>query len=168
DVYVKTDAGWRFKSRTYYESKSGDPVQPPPALLPPPVPMSAKLAAASAARPAAKGGLTAEDYIEIQQLVARHPFGLDVDPDNGAWYANLFTVDAVFRQPRTEGRDAIQRMAATAPHGPKFVRHFITNHVIDPTPDGGATGRNYLVAIDIGENGTPSSIFLGGHYEDVY
>ena len=74
----------------------------------------------------------------------------------------------MFRQPRTEGRDAIQRMAATAPHGPRYVRHFITNHVIDPAPDGGATGRNYLVAIDIGENGMPSSIFLGGHYEDVY
>jgi hypothetical protein len=29
-------------------------------------------------------------------------------------------------------------------------------------------GRQYLVAVDIGENGQPSSIFLGGHYEDVY
>src|SRR5207253_528528 len=33
DVYVRTGAGWRFKSRTYYESTSGEPVQPPPALL---------------------------------------------------------------------------------------------------------------------------------------
>src|SRR5207244_12572786 len=33
DVYVKTAAGWRFKSRTYYESTSGKPVQPPPAPL---------------------------------------------------------------------------------------------------------------------------------------
>ena len=45
DTLVKTADGWRFKSRTYYESKSGDPVQPPPALLGPPVPMSGKLAA---------------------------------------------------------------------------------------------------------------------------
>ena len=28
DVYVKTESGWRFKTRTYYESKSGEPVQP--------------------------------------------------------------------------------------------------------------------------------------------
>ena len=29
-------------------------------------------------------------------------------------------------------------------------------------------GKEYLVVIDIGENGMPSSIFLGGHYDDVY
>ena len=32
----------------------------------------------------------------------------------------------------------------------------------------GAVGKQYLVAVDIGESGQPSSIFLGGHYEDVY
>ena len=39
--------------------------------------------------------------------------------------------------------------------------------MIEATPDG-AAGKQYLVAVDIGEAGQPSSIFLGGHYEDVY
>ncbi|MEO8257896.1 MAG: nuclear transport factor 2 family protein [Acidobacteriota bacterium] len=170
DVYVKTAGGWRFKSRTYYESKSGEPVQPPPAPITPPAKLSAEpaLAPEPARQPAGnQPRLTVEDYLEIQQLVSRYPYALDVDPDNGASYANLFTPDAVFRQPRTEGREALARLAASAPHGPMFVRHFLANQLIDPAP-GGATGRQYLVAIDIGENGMPSSIFLGGHYEDVY
>jgi hypothetical protein len=170
DVYVKTGSGWRFKTRAYYESKSGDPVQPPPALPGPPRAFAPAPAAASkVAGRSATGAprLTVDDYIEIQQLVSRYPYALDVDPDEGASYANLFTPDAVFRQPRTEGREALAKLAASAPHGPKFVRHFITNHVIDPTPEG-ATGKEYLVVIDIGENGMPSSIFLGGHYDDVY
>jgi hypothetical protein len=164
DVYVKTSGGWRFKSRSYYESRSGDPVQPPPALLGTPVPLSKALGGSSA--PSQKG-LSADDYVEIQQLVSRYPFALDGDTDNGASYANLFTADAVFRQPKTEGHEALAKLAMTQPHGPRFVRHFITNHVIDATPDG-ATGKEYLIVIDIGENGMPSTIFLGGHYEDTY
>jgi len=170
DVYVKTASGWRFKSRTYYESKSGEPVQPPPALLAAPTALPREPAPARNAPAAltAKGpGLTVDDYIEIQQLVNRYPYALDVDPDNGSSYANLFTPDAVFRQPRTEGREALARLAASAPHGPNFVRHFLANQLIEPTPDG-AAGRQYLVVVDIGENGQPSSIFLGGHYEDAY
>ena len=169
DVYVKTDAGWKFKTRTYYESRSGEPVQPPPAPIVVPAPLPRPPAAPKvSSAPAGPGrGLTVEDYIEIQQLVSRYPYALDADSDDGASYADLFTPDAVFRQPRTEGHDALAKLAASAPHGPQFVRHFITNHVIDPTPEG-ATGREYLVVIDIGENGMPSSIFLGGHYEDVY
>jgi len=160
DVYVRTAVGWRFKSRTYYESTSGEPVQPPPALLAAPTPLRV-------ASPAKGSALTVDDYLAIQQLVNRYPYALDVDPDEGASYANLFTPDAVFRQPRTEGREALARLAASAPHGPKFVRHFLANQLIEPTPEG-ATGKQYLVVIDIGENGMPSSIFLGGHYEDVY
>jgi hypothetical protein len=170
DVYVKTESGWRFKTRTYYESRSGEPVQPPPSIIGPPLAFGKVLAAPSKAsgKSSTKGpSLTVEDYIDIQQLVSRYPYALDVDPDEGASYASLFTPDAVFRQPRTEGREALAKLAASAPHGPLFVRHFITNHVIDPTPEG-ATGKEYLVVIDIGENGMPSSIFLGGHYDDVY
>jgi hypothetical protein len=170
DVYVKTESGWRFKTRTYYESKSGEPVQPPPALIGAPRTFARMPAAAATARRRSATiapGLTVQDYIDIQQLVSRYPYALDVDPDDGRSYANLFTPDAVFRQPRTEGREALAKLASSALHGPQFVRHFITNHVIDLTPDG-ATGREYLVVIDIGENGMPSSIFLGGHYDDVY
>ena len=163
DVYVKTPQGWRFKSRSFFESTSGAPVQPPPAMLTPP----RALAANPESRTPNPVSLTAEDYIEIQQLVARYPYALDQNPDEGLSYANLFTPDAVFRQPRTEGRQNLATMASRAPHGAKYTRHFLANHVIEATTDG-AVGRQYLVAVDIGESGQPSSIFLGGHYEDVY
>jgi hypothetical protein len=124
----------------------------------------------SAARPgslASGPALTAEDYIGIQDLVARYPFALDADIDEGASYANLFTPDAVFSQPRTEGREALAKLAVAQPHGPRYARHFIMNHVIDFAP-GGATGREYLVVVDIGTAGKPSSVFLAGHYDDTY
>ncbi len=166
DVYVKTPQGWRFKSRSYFESTSGAPVQPPPATLG--VPGALKVSAASSPAGAGSGQrLTAEDYIEIQQLVSRYSYALDQNPDDGQSYANLFTPDAVFRQPRTEGRLNLATMASRAPHGPRYTRHFLTNHVIEATADG-AVGKQYLVAVDIGQQGQPSSIFLGGHYEDVY
>jgi len=184
DVYVKTPQGWRFKSRSFFESTSGAPVQPPPAMLTPPRALPAnpgprspnpesRIPSLDDARDAlsdsrrANPGLTAEDYIEIQQLVARYPYALDQNPDEGQSYANLFTPDAVFRQPRTEGRQNLAKMASGAPHGAKYARHFLANHVIEATADG-AVGKQYLVAVDIGESGQPSSIFLGGHYEDVY
>ena len=163
DVYVKTPKGWRFKSRSFFESTSGAPVQPPPAMLTTPRPLSAS----PEPRTPSPGMLTAQDYIEIQQLVARYPYALDQNPDEGQSYANLFTTDAVFRQPRTEGRPNLAKMASGAPHGAKYTRHFLANHVIEATADG-AVGKQYLVAVDIGESGQPSSIFLGGHYEDVY
>jgi hypothetical protein len=169
DVYVKTPQGWRFKSRSFFESTSGAPVQPPPAMLTPPRALPANPGPRSP-NPEPRipnPGLTAEDYIEIQQLVAHYPYALDQNPDEGQSYANLFTPDAVFRQPRTEGRQNLAKMASGAPHGAKYARHFLANHVIEATADG-AVGKQYLVAVDIGESGQPSSIFLGGHYEDVY
>ncbi len=165
DVYVKTPQGWRFKSRSFFESTSGAAVQPPPAMLS--VPRALSVAPVSNASSGTAPRLTAEDYIEIQQLVSRYPYALDQNPDEGLSYANLFTPDAVFRQPRTEGRENLATMASRAPHGANYTRHFLANHVIEATADG-AIGKQYLVAVDIGEMGQPSSVFLGGHYEDVY
>ena len=117
----------------------------------------------SAATPA----LTPQDYIDIQQLVSSYPYGLDGNTDNGATYANLFAPGAVFGRARTEGRDNLAALANTQPRGANYVRHFITNHVIEPAP-GGAIGREYAVIIDIGENGNPGRIALGGRYDDEY
>src|SRR4029077_11343731 len=143
--------------------------QPPPGAPAPLVALSAaKKAPAPASRP--PGGapsLTAEDYIGIQDLVARYPFALDADTDEGASYANLFTPDAIFRQPVTEGRDNLAKLAVAQPHGPQYARHFIANHVIDPA-QGGATGKEYLVVVDIDAPGKPGKMFLVGHYDDTY
>lgn len=111
--------------------------------------------------------LTPQDYLDIQQLVSNYPYGLDGNTDNGASYANLFAPGGVFGRPRTEGRDNLAALANREPHGANYVRHFITNHVIEPSP-GGAVGKEYAVIIDIGENGNPGRIFLGGRYDDEY
>ena len=86
DVYVETPQGWRFKSRSYFESTSGAPVQPPPATSGVPRAVSAA-PALRATTPGSGPRLTAEDYIEIQQLVARYPYALDQNPDEGRSYA---------------------------------------------------------------------------------
>jgi hypothetical protein len=117
--------------------------------------------------PASSSALTPQDYIDIQQLVSSYAYGLDGNTDNGATYANLFAPGAVFGRPRTEGRDNLAALANTQPRGANYVRHFITNHVIEPSP-GGAIGREYAVIIDIGENGNPGRIALGGRYDDEY
>jgi len=64
-------------------------------------------------------------------------------------------------------RDALARLGFIQPHSATYTRHYLTNHVIEGTADG-AIGKEYLAVLDIGENGASSSVFLGGHYEDVY
>jgi hypothetical protein len=111
--------------------------------------------------------LTAQDYVDIQQLVSSYAYGLDGNTDNGESYANLFAPGAIFGRPRTEGHANLAALANTQPRGAMYVRHFIANHVIEPAP-GGAIGKEYAVIIDIGENGNPSGIALGGRYDDEY
>ena len=121
----------------------------------------------SGGAPSQAPALTAQDYIEIQQLVSSYAYALDGNTDNGETYASLFAPGAVFGRPRTEGRENLAALANTQPRGAHYVRHFITNHVIEPAP-GGAVGKQYAVIIDIGENGNPSGIALGGRYDDEY
>jgi hypothetical protein len=111
--------------------------------------------------------LSPQDYIDIQQLVSSYPYGLDGNTDNGESYAKLFAPGAVFGRPRTEGHDNLAALANTQPRGAHYTRHFITNHVIEPSP-GGAIGKEYAVIIDIGEGGKPGGIALGGRYDDEY
>jgi predicted acyl esterase len=43
----------------------------------------------------------------------------------------------------------------------------LTNYIIQPSR-GAATGRVYVVWIEVGENGDAGAIQGGGHYEDEY
>jgi hypothetical protein len=121
---------------------------------------------AQAPRPAT---LAAGDYIEIQQLVARYPYAVDMHGGDGSAYAALFTPDGSFGT-QAKGTAQLAALAAktnTDRSGPAFTRHFVTNVVIKPSPEG-ATGRSYLVALDIAEGGKPTTILHGGRYDDVY
>jgi len=173
DVYVKTPVGWRFKKRDFIPSTSG--ADPAP-LVPPSVPAAVALIDANAPlKPAAnfvaptqQTSLAATDYLEIAQLVASYGHALDSGygkGENGEAYASLYTPEASFAG--ATGHDQLVRLGQIQPRGPDFVRHYLTNHVIEPMP-GGAKGKEYLAVIDVGENGKTSSLFLGGHYEDTY
>jgi hypothetical protein len=43
----------------------------------------------------------------------------------------------------------------------------MTNHLIESSPEG-ARGKVYLLVIDIAQGGKPTSVNMGGRYEDVY
>src|SRR5690349_23966783 len=59
---------------------------------------------AHAQAPAPKPGeLTAQDYIEIQQLIARYARAIDTCSNNGYDYADLYTADGAFI-PSFEGK----------------------------------------------------------------
>jgi hypothetical protein len=157
DVYAQTPDGWRFKSRTFFRGAFGpDPKPETSVAKAQPIKSGSSLSAST---------LTPMDYIEIRKLVAGYGYGLDTGADDGGMYADLFAPDgSIFGR---SGRDNILALARREPHGPHYTRHFLTNVLIEPSP-GGATGKQYLAVIDIGENGNPSSFFLGGRYEDTY
>ncbi len=47
------------------------------------------------------------------------------------------------------------------------VRHFLTNHLIESSPEG-ARGKVYVMVFDIGDGAKPTSVTMGGHFDDVY
>lgn len=168
DVYTKTPLGWRFQSRQLVPSKSG-PVPGRVGTLK----MTRVRADRSDTVPAVAGGLSAMDYLEIERLVASYGHALDHGygtSDNGEAYAGLYTSDATFGQ--STGYAQLAALGREQPQGPEYARHYLTNHVIEPFA-GQAIGKQYLVVIDLPEpaaraKGVPGTVFLGGHYEDLY
>jgi hypothetical protein len=171
DSYVKTAAGWRFKRREFIPMKSAAP--PPQSAA---VPSTTRANAADTSAPAATGKpLTADDYLAIRALANTYAYGLDTGADKGGLYAGVFTEDAEFHGPPAvpggkpfdaKGREAL-RQFALVDRGSAYIRHFMTNHLIEPSPEG-ARGKVYLLVIDIAQGDKPTSVNMGGHYEDVY
>jgi hypothetical protein len=123
--------------------------------------------------------LTALDYIEIEQLIARYARAIDSCSNNGYDYADLFTPDGAF-VPSFDGKQGTpiqgrERLAAISGGGTsgcknvpwieQGVRHIYTNHVITPTAEG-ATGVVDMLMIGLG--GDPNKIEYDGYYEDTY
>ena len=136
-------------------------------------------AAAQAPKPRAAMTLTAMDYIEIEQLIAKYSRALDTCTNNGYDYADLYTSDGVFAPTingkpgaRFEGRERLAEASGGGKLGCKDVgwikqgiRHLYPNHVITPTPTG-AVGVVDMLMIGLG--GDPNKIQYDGYYEDVY
>jgi hypothetical protein len=143
------------------------------------IPAAIVVRAQDKAKAPARGGktttLTAQDYVDIRALANRYAYGLDTGADNGHLYANVFAEDGEFHGPAAEpggapfnakGRENLRQFAIGG-HGSAYVRHYMANHLIEPSPEG-ARGKVYLLVIDIGQDGKQTSVNMGGHYEDVY
>ena len=117
----------------------------------------------------ASGSLTALDYAEIQQLYGRYSVGYD--SGNGEMYARAFTADGVFQMPNMmlEGRQKLTEFAARpgGNKGPTNVLHAVMGSTIEPSPEG-AVGIAYVLLVNIGEAGKPSSVTGGGVYRDTF
>jgi len=123
--------------------------------------------------------LTALDYFEIQQLVARYARAIDTCSNNGYDYADLFTSDGFFAPSRDgkvgarwEGRERLAEASGGGVRGCKNVGwitqgvlHMYVNHIITPTADG-ATGTVDMLMIGLG--GDPNRIEHDGYYADTY
>ena len=141
--------------------------------------MQGSLRAQQPASPAAPISLTALDYFEIGQLVARYARAIDTCSNNGYDYADLFTADGVFipminGKPGSpiQGRERLAEVSGGGSRGCKKVGwieqgvlHIYTNHVITATADG-ATGTVDMLMIGLG--GDPNKIEHDGYYEDSY
>lgn len=129
--------------------------------------------------------LSAQDYVDIQQLSARYVHAVDNCTNGGYDYADLYTDDGEFGlaedwgvQPegwrfRARGREELAVAAGGGPDGCRDpetllgygIHHVIAAHVITPSPTG-AVGKSTLLAIGVG--GNPTTIEYQGGYEDVY
>lgn len=123
--------------------------------------------------------LTALDYIEIQQLVAKYARAIDTCSNNGYDYADLFTADGFFQPEqggklgnKFQGRERLAEASGGGSRGCKNVgwikqgvKHMYVNHIITASPEG-ATGTVDMLMI--GLNGDPYKIRHEGYYEDTY
>ncbi len=134
----------------------------------------AMLAALAALRPAAAAGagaapkLTADDYVEIQQLYASYAHALD--KGEGERFASTFVLDGEFTGGRgpgrgseartpAKGKDALFKMGSRG-----GLRHFTANLVITPTSEG-AKGSVYLLLFNA--RNVPATIVETAIYDDT-
>lgn len=116
---------------------------------------------AIASSSAAQGGsLSADDYIEIQQLYAKYAQTLDLGDAEG--WANTFTPDGVFGE--SVGHEQLRAFAdGFMGNFDGAARHWNSQLVITPTADG-ASGSCYLLLVDT--RSQPAGITVAGIYQD--
>ena len=112
--------------------------------------------------------LTAQDYIEIQQLYANYAHALD--KGQGERFAATFTPDGEFTRGRPAGRAAEARTPLKGTEGLIKMgstgggRHFTVDLVVTPTPEG-ANGSCYLLLFNA--RNVPATITETAIYEDT-
>ena len=115
----------------------------------------------------AAAAFTAQDYLEIQRLYATYAVALDTA--QGERFAATFTPDGEFTRGRppgqaTEVRTPLKGTAALIRMGSVGGgRHFTTNLIVTPTPEG-ANGSCYLLLFNV--RNAPATITETAIYED--
>jgi 3-phenylpropionate/cinnamic acid dioxygenase small subunit len=123
---------------------------------------------ASAATPSEHRKLSADDYIEIQQLYANYAHALD--KGEGERFAATFVEDGEFTGGRGAGKANDDRTprkgtaALTKMGSVSGTRHFTANLVITPTADG-AKGSCYLLLFNA--RNIPGTIVETAIYDDT-
>ncbi len=137
------------------------------------------LASTACAQKPGRVELTALDYFQIQQLVAKYARAIDTCSNNGYDYADLFTPDGYFAPSmngkvgsKWQGRERLAEASGGGTHGCRNVpwieqgiHHIYVNHIITPTPEGAGGTVDMLM---IGLGGDPNKIEYDGYYEDAY
>ena len=144
---------------------------------------AALVAALVIGRVTAQGGaqLSAQDYLDIRQLIDAYPRLLDNCINNGEDYANLYTDDATFGVSSTwgsgakiwfRGRDQLIAAGGGGPNGcrppqgkPSY--HLNINPTITPTADG-AKATSTLLTITNDTNARGDIVHWEGGYEDTF
>jgi hypothetical protein len=126
--------------------------------------------------------LSAQDYIDIEQLSSKYAHAIETCTNKGYDYADLYTEDGTFAVAKewgdpgrvfAAGRDALAKADGGGPDGCKDPKtqlgygltHIIVDLVITPTATG-AYGKSILLALGVG--GNPTTIERQGGYEDTY
>jgi hypothetical protein len=114
-----------------------------------------------AQQPAGGGSLTAQDYIDIQQLYTK--YNLLIDSGDPAW-ADTFTPDGTFN--KSAGKQELLKFVSdyVEKKTHQTLRHWNSNLQITPSP-GGATGTVYLLLVNISVR--PPVIATAARYEDT-
>jgi hypothetical protein len=109
--------------------------------------------------------LTAQDFVEIQQLYARYNHAIDSGVGEGMGWARTFTADGEFPPAKGTGHQALAEFAKGFHVKSPAMRHWNTNLMITPSP-GGASGSVYLLLVDAGGEGKPPTIRTAATYVD--
>ncbi len=116
------------------------------------------------------GGLSAQDYVEIQNLYALYNLCSDAADSEG--YADCFTEDGVMEAPQigiaVTGRAGLiqHKERDKAGRGGKYRRHWNGGLHLERLDDGTVRGRCYLVAYN-GQPGELPALADCGVYEDT-
>jgi hypothetical protein len=112
--------------------------------------------------------LSAQDYIEIQELNSKYARGFDLGERDGAVWAETFTSDGVF----VSGGKEIAGHAALAAYADNFfktrgkgtTRHWIGNLLLTPTPEG-VQAQEYVLFVS---TTSPATILSTVQYNDTF